>query len=52
MPVAKARANWKGDIPSGSGAFTAGDSISGGVTYKSRFEAPFAGPSRDDGYGL
>jgi osmotically inducible protein OsmC len=38
MPVSKAHASWNGDIPSGSGHFTAGDSISGGVTYKSRFE--------------
>ena len=38
MPTAKAHANWNGDIPSGSGGFTAGTSINGGVTYKSRFE--------------
>ncbi|MET8850835.1 OsmC family peroxiredoxin [Amycolatopsis sp. NPDC004625] len=39
MPVSKAHANWNGDIPTGSGQFTAGGgSISGGVTYKSRFE--------------
>ncbi len=37
MP-AKASAEWKGDLPSGTGTFTAGDSISGGYTYKSRFE--------------
>jgi osmotically inducible protein OsmC len=37
MP-AKGTAEWKGDIPSGSGTFTAGDSISGGYTFKSRFE--------------
>jgi lipoyl-dependent peroxiredoxin len=37
MP-AKGSAEWKGDLPSGSGTFTAGDSISGGYTYKSRFE--------------
>ena len=37
MP-AKASAEWKGDIPSGTGVFTAGDTISGGYTYKSRFE--------------
>ena len=29
---------WKGDLPSGSGTFTAGDTISGGYTFKSRFE--------------
>ncbi|MFD3925660.1 OsmC family peroxiredoxin [Streptomyces sp. NPDC058614] len=38
MPVSKAHATWYGDIPSGAGDFTAGDSITGGVTYKSRFE--------------
>ena len=37
MP-AKGNAEWKGDLPSGSGTFTAGDSISGGYTFKSRFE--------------
>src|SRR5712675_1872026 len=37
MP-AKASAEWKGDLPSGSGTFTAGDTISGGYTFKSRFE--------------
>src|SRR5579863_9048280 len=37
MP-AKGSAEWKGDLRSGSGTFTAGDTISGGYTYKSRFE--------------
>ena len=37
MP-AKGSAEWKGDLPSGAGTFTAGDSISGGYTFKSRFE--------------
>ena len=37
MP-ARGSAEWKGDVPTGSGTFTAGDSISGGYTYKSRFE--------------
>ena len=37
MP-AKGSAEWKGDLPSGSGTFTAGDTISGGYTFKSRFE--------------
>lgn len=37
MP-AKGNAEWKGDLPTGSGTFTAGDSISGGYTFKSRFE--------------
>jgi osmotically inducible protein OsmC len=38
MPAAKATAEWNGDVPTGTGRFTAGDSISGGYTYKSRFE--------------
>jgi osmotically inducible protein OsmC len=37
MP-AKGSAEWKGDLRSGNGTFTAGDSISGGYTFKSRFE--------------
>jgi lipoyl-dependent peroxiredoxin len=37
MP-AKGSAEWKGDLPSGAGTFTAGDTISGGYTFKSRFE--------------
>jgi osmotically inducible protein OsmC len=37
MP-AKASAEWKGDVPTGTGTFTAGDTISGGYTFKSRFE--------------
>jgi lipoyl-dependent peroxiredoxin len=37
MP-AKGSAEWRGDVPSGTGTFTAGDSISGGYTFKSRFE--------------
>lgn len=37
MP-ARGSAEWRGDIPSGVGTFTAGDSISGGYTFKSRFE--------------
>ena len=37
MP-AVANAEWKGDVPTGSGTFAAGDSISGGYTFKSRFE--------------
>ena len=36
--AAKGSAEWKGDLPSGTGTFTAGDSISGGYTFKSRFE--------------
>jgi lipoyl-dependent peroxiredoxin len=37
MP-AKGTAEWKGDLRTGTGTFTAGDSISGGYTFKSRFE--------------
>jgi osmotically inducible protein OsmC len=37
MP-AKGSAEWKGDVPTGTGTFTAGDTIAGGYTYKSRFE--------------
>ncbi len=37
MP-AKGSAEWEGDVPTGTGTFTAGDTISGGYTYKSRFE--------------
>jgi lipoyl-dependent peroxiredoxin len=38
MPASKGSAEWKGDLRTGSGTFTAGDSISGGYTFKSRFE--------------
>jgi lipoyl-dependent peroxiredoxin len=37
MP-AKGSAEWRGDLRTGTGTFTAGDTISGGFTYKSRFE--------------
>ena len=37
MP-AHGSAEWRGDLPTGAGTFTAGDTISGGYTYKSRFE--------------
>jgi osmotically inducible protein OsmC len=37
MP-AKGTAEWKGDLRSGSGIFSAGDTITGGYTFKSRFE--------------
>src|SRR6202789_163623 len=44
MP-AKGFAEWKGDVPSGSGTFTAGDTISGEDSFKSRFEdGPGANP--------
>ena len=36
----------EGDLPTGAGTFTAGDSISGGYTFKSRFEdGPVPTPS-------
>jgi osmotically inducible protein OsmC len=38
MPVSKGTAEWSGDLPTGSGTFTAGDSLSGGYTFRSRFE--------------
>jgi osmotically inducible protein OsmC len=38
MPVSMGSARWRGDVPTGSGEFAAGDSIVGGYTYKSRFE--------------
>lgn len=37
MP-ANGSAEWRGDVPTGTGTFTAGDTITGGYTYKSRFE--------------
>jgi len=36
--AAKGTAEWQGDLTTGAGTFTAGDSISGGYTFKSRFE--------------
>jgi osmotically inducible protein OsmC len=36
--AAKGTAEWKGDLQGGSGTFTAGDTITGGYTFKSRFE--------------
>ena len=46
MP-AKGSAEWKGDVPSGSGSFTAGDTISGVYSAKSRFEdGPGANPEQ------
>jgi osmotically inducible protein OsmC len=46
MP-AKGHAQWKGDLKSGSGTFTAGDSISGDYSFKTRFEdAPGANPEQ------
>jgi lipoyl-dependent peroxiredoxin len=47
MP-AKAQAEWKGDLKSGSGTFSAGDGgITGDFSYKSRFEdGPGANPEQ------
>ena len=47
MP-AKAQAEWKGDLKSGNGTFSAGDGgISGEFSYKSRFEdGPGANPEQ------
>src|SRR6202022_1438098 len=46
MP-AKGTAEWKGDLRSGNGTFTAGDSISGGYTFKSRFaDGPGSNPEQ------
>ena len=45
MP-AKGNAEWKGDLKGGTGTFTAGDSISGDYSFRSRFEdGPGANPS-------
>jgi osmotically inducible protein OsmC len=46
MP-AKGAAEWKGDLKSGGGTFTAGDSISGEYSFRSRFEdGPGANPEQ------
>ena len=46
MP-AKGSAEWKGDVPTGAGTFTAGDTISGDYSFKSRFEdGPGANPEQ------
>jgi osmotically inducible protein OsmC len=46
MP-AKAAAEWQGDLKSGTGTFTAGDTITGNYSYKSRFEdGPGANPEQ------
>src|ERR1700735_4282378 len=45
--AAKGFAEWKGDLPSGSGTCTAGDTISGEYSFKSRFEdGPGANPEQ------
>jgi osmotically inducible protein OsmC len=44
---AKGSAEWKGDVPTGSGTFAAGDTISGEYSLKSRFEdGPGANPEQ------
>jgi osmotically inducible protein OsmC len=46
MP-SKGNAEWKGDLRSGSGTFTAGDTIQGDFSFKSRFEdGPGANPEQ------
>ena len=46
MP-AKGNAEWKGDLKGGTGTFTAGDSISGDYSFRSRFEdGPGANPEQ------
>ena len=46
MP-AKGAAEWKGELQTGSGTFTAGDSISGEYSFRSRFEdGPGANPEQ------
>jgi osmotically inducible protein OsmC len=46
MP-AKGNAEWKGDLKSGTGTFTAGDTIEGQYSFKSRFEdGPGANPEQ------
>ncbi len=45
--AAKGRAEWKGELKTGTGTFTAGDSISGDYSFKSRFEdGPGANPEQ------
>lgn len=44
---AKGTAEWQGDLRSGAGTFTAGDSIAGEYSFKSRFEdGPGANPEQ------
>jgi lipoyl-dependent peroxiredoxin len=46
MP-ARGSAEWKGDLRTGTGTFTAGDTISGEYSFKSRFEdGPGANPEQ------
>lgn len=51
--AARASAEWVGDVPGGAGTFSAGDTISGGFTYKSRFEdGPGSNPEQLVGAAL
>jgi osmotically inducible protein OsmC len=46
MP-SKGAAEWQGDLKTGAGTFTAGDTISGNYSFKSRFEdGPGANPEQ------
>jgi osmotically inducible protein OsmC len=46
MP-SRGAAEWQGDLRNGAGTFTAGDTISGNYSYKSRFEdGPGANPEQ------
>jgi osmotically inducible protein OsmC len=45
--AAKGHAEWRGDLKSGSGTFTAGEGISGDYSFRSRFEdGPGANPEQ------
>ncbi len=45
--AAKGSAEWKGDLRSGNGTFTAGDTIAGEYSFRSRFEdGPGANPEQ------
>jgi lipoyl-dependent peroxiredoxin len=45
--AAKGRAEWRGDLKGGKGTFTAGDSINGEYSFRSRFEdGPGANPEQ------
>jgi osmotically inducible protein OsmC len=45
--ASKGHAEWQGDLKGGSGTFTAGDSISGEYSFRSRFEdGPGANPEQ------
>jgi osmotically inducible protein OsmC len=47
VPPARGSAEWKGDLRAGAGTFTAGDTISGEYSFRSRFEdGPGANPEQ------